>query len=130
MTDEIGQLIQAFLAWPRHSTGGWSPVEPQDMRQLDDIVHALVAAKWEADPDGDYPVDHILVDRTRYEPNHFISTRYLHKMHTKKERLYYIRDCMTNVLIAQDRLNIALKLWMLEQAERNDGCPTEAKPSK
>ena len=117
MTDSLTDIIQDFLLDPHCSDGGYATVETSDMVQLNDIICALVAQKWEADSDGDYPVDYILVDRTRYEPNHFIASPYLHKANTDADRMFYIRGCMLNVQIANGRLDTAIKVWMYEQKE-------------
>ena len=106
---EINRMIQEFLKDTHHSDGGWAPVEPQDMEQLHSILQALIAAKWDADPDGDRPVEYTLVDRNRYEGNRFFDLPYWHKAQTEQERMNILKDHMLNAQIAIGGLDRTLK---------------------
>ena len=106
---EINRMIQEFLKDTRHSDGGWAPVEPQDMEQLYAITQSLIVAKWGADADGDRPVEHALVDRTRYEGNHYFDLPYWHKAQSEQECMEILRTYVLNAQIANDRLAWALK---------------------
>lgn len=76
----ISERITAFLAGGQtRSDGGFAPVTPKELEQLHDIIGALIAAKYEADPDGDLPVEVILTDRTRYERPFTSAIPYTHK---------------------------------------------------
>jgi len=66
--DALHHLIDDFLAEKVPSAGGgWAPVDPDQVSQLNDIVHRLVMLKYGADSDGDYPIEWEIVDRTRFE---------------------------------------------------------------
>jgi hypothetical protein len=77
--DTLFKRIDAFLAEKKKSNGGYAPVTDQEMQQLRDIFDRLVALKYEQDPDGDLPVDAILVDRTRFEKPLYLPIRHTHK---------------------------------------------------
>ena len=109
MSDELVRLIQAFLSERRHSDDcGWATVEQQDLNQLECILYALIEAKWDADTDGDYPIEYVLVDRTKYVRDNFFSIPYVHEANAES-RLKIVQDCMRNVLIAQGQLDSAIR---------------------
>lgn len=68
---DLNVAITAFLDARSKSDGGFSPVGPKDIEQLDEIIGGLVALKYETDPDGDHPIRWQLCDWTRFEPSHF-----------------------------------------------------------
>ena len=109
MTDKLRTMIDTFLSERRESDGGWAPVEPQDMEQLTEILHALIAAKWGADPDGDRPVEHVLVDRTRYEGNYFFNLPYWNEAQSEQEHESILQYHMTNTRIAIGGLDRTLR---------------------
>lgn len=59
--------IEKFLAGKKKSAGGWAPVDEGEIEELENIVYALIEAKYEKDPDGDLPVSAHLTDRTRFK---------------------------------------------------------------
>jgi hypothetical protein len=59
--------IEKFLADKKKSSGGWAPVDDGEIEELENIVYALIEAKYEKDPDGDLPVSAHLTDRTRFK---------------------------------------------------------------
>jgi hypothetical protein len=83
MTDTITQIserIAAFLAnGQTPSQGGFAAVAEDELEQLHGIIHALIGAKYEVDPDGDLPVEFSLVDRTRFERPMQVAIPYTHK---------------------------------------------------
>jgi hypothetical protein len=82
MTDitAISDRIAAFLAnGQTPSGGGFAPVTEADLEQLHGIFGALIAAKYETDPDGDLPIEFILTDRTRFERPMHLAIPYTHK---------------------------------------------------
>ena len=112
MTDKLGNMIDTFLSQRRESDdGGWAPVTPDDMKQLDGILWALIEAKWGKDPDGDRPVEYTLVDRTRYERNCFFSPHYWDwdKSQPEQKRNNILRDHMANTRIAISGLDRTIR---------------------
>lgn len=63
--------LENFLATRSESEGGYAPVSSQDERNLHEILNALIAAKFEEDPDGDLPINFVLVNRTREQSFHY-----------------------------------------------------------
>lgn len=91
--------IEQFLKERRHSTGGWAPVTDEDMDQLHTVIHTLIAAKWGADPDGDRPINYILIDRTKYRPMHFVPLPYGRKAGKREEEF---DSAMRNLSMAME----------------------------
>lgn len=108
MNQKMIKMIDEFLEETRKSRGGWAPVEPQDEEQLDEIIDALVNAKWSADPDGDRPMRWKLIDRTKYEPMHFQPVEYDHKTNNP---LRILRDHLSNLKVAQDKVDMMFRLY-------------------
>ena len=119
MTDKIRDQIQEFLSERRLSDGGWAPVEQQDFWQLDDIIQSLISAKWGADADGDRPVEYTLIDRTLYTGTFFLPIRYMYDAN-KTELMSIMRDCMTNVSIAQSQLSTAIRMMLYLEGQNNE----------
>ena len=71
--------IDRFLAQRKESTGGYAPVEPEEVQALQDIIHRLIALKYEQDPDGDLPLEATVTDRTRYERPLHLPVPYAHR---------------------------------------------------
>ena len=59
--------IENFLKDKKKSTGGWAPVDDDEIEALETIIGALISLKYEKDPDGDLPVSAHLTDRTRFK---------------------------------------------------------------
>lgn len=76
--EELRQQLEAFLSERRESDGGYAEVRRGDVSELDQVLRSIIKAKFEADPDGDHPVDFWLIDRTRYESVHFREVPYGH----------------------------------------------------
>ncbi len=53
------------------SDGGYAPVSGGDFQELEEIICALIRARWEIDPDGDLPVEVTLVNRTTHQRLHY-----------------------------------------------------------
>jgi hypothetical protein len=59
----IHNLIDEFLTERRESRGGWAEVTKDDVKLLSKIISALIKAKCEEDPDGDFPIEFLLINR-------------------------------------------------------------------
>jgi hypothetical protein len=94
--------------------GGWAPVTKVEFETLNGIIQALIDVKWGPDADGDRPINYKLIDRTRFESDHFFLLPYLSRATGHKELLNYISYAATNSGIAQDRLSRAIKVLDLE----------------
>lgn len=103
------QRIDAFLAVRKKSDGGFAPVTETEMEELDEIVGGLIAAKYEKDPDGDLPVRYKLLDRTRYDPDHYVPVASTVRAKDWQEYIEPLADAMTNVRIATDRADILMR---------------------
>ena len=108
--DDLGQMIEAFLAERRESDGGWAPVEPRDLSQLANIISKLICAKWGPDEDGDRPICVELTDRTKYEPSPFLPVPYFTPRPTPEELHRIIRRHAGNARAALSRLEVALRV--------------------
>jgi len=74
----IKELKEQFLSEHRESDGGYAPVCLGDLYLLDHIISKFVAAKWDADPDGDHPISWEIVDRTEFRGMIYQPVPYLH----------------------------------------------------
>ena len=64
MAKPLQSKIERFLAVRRKSSGGgWAEVNDGDMLALKNIIEELIKAKFQADADGDYPIQFALVNR-------------------------------------------------------------------
>lgn len=100
----IYEKIEAFLAERVLSkNNGYAPVSKEDFAALVEIIDALVEAKWSPDPDGDYPIEALIVNRNNHEHVPYRAVTYRHV--NKKQ---YTRDVVTN-------LNAALRDMILSQ---------------
>lgn len=105
-------MITAFLDERKRSDGGYAPVDPKEVEQLEAIVGGLVSLKYGADADGDHPVEVSIVDRTRFERSHYFAIPYTHK--AEKGREVEVLDeaidlAATNVNIAAGKLDILIQ---------------------
>lgn len=76
---ELNKIIAEFLANHCQSTGGWAKVIPADIEKLRHIVWMLIRLKCDADPDGDYPIEFKIIDRTQDECFNFVTVPYSDK---------------------------------------------------
>lgn len=117
---KLNQKIEAFLAQKSVSEGGFAPVDKQDAAAIADILRALIAAKYEKDPDGDLPISFQIVDRTRHENTLFMPIRHLRD--EDHNDISAIREVMraasTNVAIAQSQMERALRYFEFDVVER------------
>ena len=110
---ELHDKLDAFLSERRKSTGGWAKLTPEDVPDLQEIIHDIVKVKCEPAPDGDYPINFIVIDRTKFEPMHFTPVEYNHS--TEKEKRQKILDRhLFNLSIAMKRVETAMRLLKLD----------------
>ena len=81
---KVHTAVDRFLAKRVKSTGGWAPVQNSELMALVEIIDQLIHAKYQADPDGDYPIDYCIVDRTTCEPMNFRGLPYSPKFEGDK----------------------------------------------
>ena len=118
---KLQKMINDFLEERRISEyGGWAPVTKEDMNALRDILVELIELKWSADPDGDRPMNFVLVDRTRYGSFHFHPVPYEHKCKTDEEALLAIELHHLNLRIASEGLDRAMRLWKVRREEAKE----------
>ena len=85
--DKLNSKLDKFLETYRESTsgGGWAPVTKEDKEQLNEVLYALLEAKFGRDADGDLPVQFNIVDRNKFEPNHFFNIPYSYDIADRKQ---------------------------------------------
>lgn len=76
---KMEDLLEQFLKERRISKGGWAEVTDEDKTLLSSLLRELLLLKFELDPDGDLPVEYVLVDRTERQSLHYRSVPYFHK---------------------------------------------------
>ena len=76
MNSELSSLIRCYLNERRESHGGYAEIEPQDITNLGYIVQKIVELKCEKDPDGDLPIEFVIVDRTKERKFHPVTVPY------------------------------------------------------
>lgn len=109
LTDKDTALLtklSAFLAERKQSGDGWAPVAPEEVEALYEIVEELITLKYGKDADGDLPVRVKLVDRTRYDPDHFFAIPNSMRFKTSDEYLDALDLAAGNAKMAVDKLDI------------------------
>lgn len=105
----LSNLINKFLAERRKSDGGYAPVTETDLEQLHAIINRLITLKWGPDPDGDWPINWHIIDRTRFEPMHYAPVPYEH-MATGEAALERLNTVLLNANIANRELDVTLRI--------------------
>lgn len=123
---DLTRKIEAFLANPSKSEGGYAPVARDDLEQLAEILRDLVARKYEEDPDGDLPVSFELYDRTRYQRAYFSLIPHLRDedYNDIKKLNEVMRAAMNNVSVANGQLEQAGRMFDMLVRERLEGGKT------
>lgn len=112
-TLEIIEMIEDFLETKVPSKdGNFAPVSDDDIVTLSDILNALVEGKWEADADGDFPVNTYLINRNVYQNWNFAPVTY-----RSVDKLQHQKDVVFNVGQAIAEMKLYLDLNDIE--ERN-----------
>lgn len=106
-------LIEHFLSEPRESHGGWAQIVDADIKELESIIKELISAKCEQDPDGDYPYEFVVVDRTKFERMHFRPVPHEHQARTEEEIESIMDTYYFNLSIAHGALETFLRVRRL-----------------
>lgn len=105
-TLEIIKMVEDFLEYRELSANnGFAPVNQKDFYTLANIVLEIVSAKWEPDPDGDYPVNVTFVNRNNKESLPYVAVTY---RHINKEQ--YRKDIMANLQTAVREMQLSFDL--------------------
>lgn len=115
MRSKINRLLDEFLAERRESEGGWAPVTQDDFLQLKAILRTIIEFKWGADPDGDRPINFLIVDRTKYRPIQYFPVPYDHYEASKKETYEAMNTLLSNLDMASREVSIFLKVHRDEE---------------
>lgn len=99
MKAQLQKKIDAFLAERRPSNGGWAEITNKDVIQLENIIQALIESKCQPDPDGDFPIEFVLVNRRNTQGLHYTPMSYGHKNGESLEQ---------ELKRAEDRLDTAM----------------------
>jgi hypothetical protein len=106
---DLHDKLDDFLEQRRLSSGGWAEITSQDVVDLKHLISDVIEAKCEADPDGDRPINVIVVDRTRFEPMHFFPVEYDDDK-TKEEKQEILNRHLANLSIAMSRVDNAMRV--------------------
>ena len=112
---DIHRKVDKFLGREAVSTGGWADVTPEEVEDLKDLVDLLIKTKCQRDPDGDLPIEHIIIDRRHYEAMHFVPVPYDRLMPERLERSMEIAEL--NLSIAHDSFKTKFRIWRHDRRE-------------
>jgi len=105
------KMLEAFLKKKSESqNGGFAKVSEGEIEDLYKIILRILELKYEKDADGDIPVDFRLVDRTRFEPLHYIPVPYEHQAKNDKERMDILSTLNLNLLIASQGIDRHIRI--------------------
>lgn len=117
--------IDQFLKGYKRTDGGYAPVDPVEVEQLHEIVRGLINLKYEADPDGDRPIEVILTDRTRFERPLVLHVQYAHKPADGKSELELLNQAADRYALlakwATEALQRALEMAKIHQSDLVSG---------
>lgn len=102
MYQEFEVLLSKFLAERRKSSGGWAEVTQADFYQLARLVDKLIALKFMADPDGDYPIQFQFVDRNK---GHFLLPENFVPYNYENDPERWLREMSLSVNIISTQIN-------------------------
>lgn len=116
---KLANKIEDFLYERSLSDGGYAPVGKQDLEKLAEIISLIMEAKYEADPDGDLPVNFELFDRTKYRRDHFSPLPHLHHVEGDvKTLMRALRLATSNLETAQDQVKSVTRQIEYSLSER------------
>lgn len=115
MDPKLTQLLNSFLVERRESSGGFAPVTEKDWEQLHQIVERLLELKFGPDPDGDLPVNYMLINRHVHGPIHFMRQPYFIRAKTDDEWEAAFMAATTNLSIALDEVNKAFDMRRIQR---------------
>lgn len=108
--DKLVKKIESFISTRSQSNGGYAPVSNKDLQDLSSILHSLIEAKYEEDPDGDLPISYQLTDRTKYQTSPFSPMPHIHRLGDDANALRSaLRSAQTNVNIARDNFDQVMR---------------------
>lgn len=110
--EDIIKRITSFLSERKLSSGGWADVSDAEIIELSDIIQAIISAKWQEDADNSCPVEFNLVNRTKYERNHFFNIPYEHKAKTEEQKDECLDIAVINMKIASD---VVSRIWRIRK---------------
>ena len=113
---KLDKAIDLYLKKRSYSGGGWAPVEEEELIQLVEIIDLLICSKYSPDPDGDRPINFMVIDRTSCEPLNFQALPHAPRNEGDNQTA---RDIFTEAVrfeIAQMNMKIAMS--SLEAAAR------------
>lgn len=126
--ERIVEMVRYFLSERRESKGGWAEITDADVVSLNDIISVLVVAKCDRDPDGDFPIEWLVVNRLRFERLHFVPQPYDRDFVSGEidgepvgepiETIMEIAEL--NLGIAHEKLETAFKTWRHYRREREE----------
>ncbi len=111
---EVLTLIDQFLAEPRESHGGWAEINDADIELLEKVIHALIRAKCQQDPDGDYPFTFQVVDRTKFERMSFRPVEIDTKGSSEQDLENILDTCWFNLGLAHNALDTFMRVRRFE----------------
>lgn len=104
--EEFIETIKEFINNPiEDNPSGWPHVNEKDISSLFNIFLGIIEFHFPRDIDGDLPIEFEIIDRTKYEGNHFFKIPYLHK----NDFDLYFDKVATNASIAINKLNFAIQ---------------------
>jgi len=123
---ELTAKLTKFLSEHCETEGyGWAPVTHNDIAHLHQLMDAIVDAKWDADCDGDRPINFQIVDRTRFEPMHFTQVPYRHHadgfvnpLAREAWNAQVLEACMRNMKTATDMFDTEVHIEQHHRLER------------
>lgn len=68
--------IENYIDYRRNSNGGYAKIHDSDIVELNDIIYKIIELKCQADANGDYPIECILVDRRKERQLHPVKISY------------------------------------------------------
>jgi hypothetical protein len=109
---KVHNLVDQFLAKGRLSDGGYAPFTREDERLLHELLCALDEAKFQRDPDGDTPLNWVIINRTKYQPHHYVRVPYTHENLDGA-----FRDSLLNLEMATKAVRECTRLIRREMSE-------------
>lgn len=100
--------------------GGWAPVHDEDLDQLHCILNALLVLKFQRDCDGDLPINFEIIDRTKFEPSHFMPVPYNPFEASPEKKAEHMKEVAYNLETAAKAMIRAIKIQELD-ADRKKG---------
>jgi|SRR5271157_2030389 len=102
------KAFENFLAHYRESHGAYATVYKEDEDRLILLLNALRKAKFETDPDGDYPIEFRVINRHNYERMNFLPQPYTYQAKTTEDFVRCVEAAKANVNMATSHLDLAL----------------------